>query len=102
MWRRGDLQRDELIEKFTIEAVGKSAGVFNPEKLLWLNAHYIKTGDRERLAGLLLPFLAERGVDPATGGPICRLWSKPCRRRSKTMLEMADGALFYYAYESGL
>jgi glutamyl-tRNA synthetase len=40
----------ELIDKFAIEDVGKSAGVFNPDKLLWLNAHYIKNGDPDRLA----------------------------------------------------
>jgi glutamyl-tRNA synthetase len=71
-WSHGDdeiFSREELIEKFTVEAIGKSAGVFNPDKLLWLNAHYIKTGDPSRLAELLLPFLRERGVDPADGGP---------------------------------
>src|SRR5512137_2732890 len=64
-WSHGDeeiFSREELVEKFTIEAVGKSAGVFNPDKLLWLNHHYIKEGDPARLAALLLPFLAERGV----------------------------------------
>ena len=98
-WSCGDeeiFSREELIEKFTIEAVGKSAGVFNPDKLLWLNAHYIKTGDRERLAGLLLPFLAERGVDPLAGGPDLPAVVKTLQERAKTMLEMADGAVFYY------
>jgi len=98
-WSCGDeeiFSREELIEKFTIEAVGKSAGVFNPDKLLWLNAHYIKTGDLDRLAGLLLPFLAERGVDPAAGGPKLSAVVKTLQERAKTMLEMADGAVFYY------
>jgi glutamyl-tRNA synthetase len=101
-WSCGDeeiFSREELIEKFSIEAVGKSAGVFNPDKLLWLNAHYIKNGDPERLAGLLLPFLAERGVDPATGGPVLQAVVKTLQERAKTMLEMADGAVFYYTPE---
>lgn len=98
-WSHGDeeiFSREELIEKFTIEAVGKSAGVFNPDKLLWLNAHYIKSGDAERLATLLLPFLAERGVNPADGGPNLAAVVKTLQERAKTMLEMADGAVFYY------
>jgi len=98
-WSFGDeeiFSREELIEKFSIEAVGKSAGVFNPEKLLWLNAHYIKTGDPERLANLLLPFLDERGVATVAGGPSLPAVVKTLQERSKTMLEMADGALFYY------
>jgi glutamyl-tRNA synthetase len=101
-WSCGDeeiFSREELIEKFSIEAVGKSAGVFNPEKLLWLNAHYIKTGDPDRLAELLLPFLKERGVVPSTDGPSLSVVVKTLQERSKTMLEMADGALFYYAAE---
>ncbi len=97
-WSHGDeeiFSREELIEKFTIEAVGRSAGVFNPDKLLWLNAHYIKAGDPARLAELLLPFLAERGVDPASGpDPVAVV--RTLQERSRTMLEMADGAIFYY------
>jgi glutamyl-tRNA synthetase len=100
-WSHGDdeiFSRDELIDKFAIEAVGKSAGVFNPDKLLWLNAHYIKNGDPERLASLLIPFLQERGVDPANG-PVLSAVVKTLQERARTMLEMADGALFYYQSE---
>ena len=45
-WSHGDQEfftRDELIEKFTLENVGRSPGVFDPEKLLALNADHIKT-----------------------------------------------------------
>lgn len=97
-WSHGDeeiFSRDDLIEKFTIEAVGKSAGVFNPDKLLWLNAHYIKTGDPARLAALLVPFLIERGVDPAQGPDLAEV-VKTLQERARTMIELADGALFYY------
>jgi len=101
-WSHGDdeiFSREELLEKFTVEAIGKSAGVFNPDKLLWLNAHYIKTGDPSRLAELLLPFLRERGVDPADGGPDLALAISTLQERAHTMLELADGALFYYRSE---
>ncbi|GAM09996.1 glutamate--tRNA ligase [Geobacter sp. OR-1] len=97
-WSFGDeeiFSREDLIEKFSIEAVGKSAGVFNPDKLLWLNAHYIKNGDPERLAGLLVPFLNERGVDP-DAGPSLPAVVKTLQERARTMIEMADGALFYF------
>lgn len=100
-WSHGDQEifsKEELIEKFSIEAVGKSAGVFNPDKLLWLNHHYIKESDPERLAELLVPFLAERGVDTAAG-PSLPLVVKTLQERSRTLVEMADGALFYYQGE---
>ncbi|GFO57805.1 glutamate--tRNA ligase [Geomonas silvestris] len=97
-WSHGDdeiFSIDELIEKFSIENVGRSPSVFNTEKLLWLNAHYIKTGDPVRLAELVTPFLKERGVDPA-GGPDLVPVVKTLQERAKTMLELADGAVFYY------
>jgi glutamyl-tRNA synthetase len=97
-WSYGDeeiFSLNDLIQKFSIENVGRSAGVFNTEKLLWLNAHYIKTGDPVRLAGLVTPFLKERGVDP-TNGPDLVAVVKTLQERAKTMLELADGAVFYY------
>src|SRR3990172_1344364 len=65
-WSHGDQEifsMEELIEKFSLDSVGKSSGVFNPEKLLWLNQHYIKNSGPEELAPLLLPFWKELGVD---------------------------------------
>jgi glutamyl-tRNA synthetase len=97
-WSYGDeeiFSLEDLIQKFSIESVGRSAGVFNTEKLLWLNAHYIKHGDPVRLAGLLTPFLKERGVDPEVGPDLVAA-VRTLQERSKTMLEMADSAVFYY------
>jgi len=97
-WSYGDeeiFSLEDLIQKFSIESVGRSAGVFNTEKLLWLNAHYIKHGDPVRLAGLLTPFLKERGVDPEVGPDLVAA-VRTLQERAKTMLEMADGAVFYY------
>ncbi len=97
-WSHGDQEifsREELLEKFSLEDVGRSAGVFNPEKLLWLNAHYIRTGDPERLAGLIIPFLTQRGIDPAKGPDLVAV-VKTLQDRSRTLIEMADGAIFYY------
>jgi glutamyl-tRNA synthetase len=98
-WSHGDdeiFSREEMIAKFDIGGVGRSASVFNTDKLLWLNAHYIKNGDPQRLAELLVPFLKERGVDPTAGGPLLAEVVKTLQERARTMLEMADGAIFYY------
>lgn len=97
-WSYGDeeiFSMDDLIEKFTLENVGKSAGVFNPEKLLWLNAHYIKTGDPERLAGLLKEFLDAKNIDISSGPDLVEV-VKSLLERANTLVEMADGAAFYY------
>lgn len=100
-WSFGDQEifsMAELIEKFSLENVGRSAGVFNPEKLLWLNAHYIKNGDPGRLGRLLTEYLAERG-GAAAGGPDPAAVVKTLQERCKTMVEMAEQAAFYYLPE---
>ncbi len=97
-WSNGDeeiFSRDEMIQKFDIHNVGRSASVFNTEKLLWLNAHYIKTGDPERLADLLLPHLSAREVT-TLGGPDLMAVVKTLQERAQTLEEMAERAVFYY------
>ncbi|MCS7254677.1 MAG: glutamate--tRNA ligase [Armatimonadota bacterium] len=49
--------RDELIERFDITQVKPSGAIFNPEKLLWMNAHYIRQCDLDRLTKLCIPYL---------------------------------------------
>lgn len=98
-WSHGDdeiFSREEMIQKFDISSIGRSPSVFNMDKLLWLNAHYIKTGDPERLAGLMLPILAERGIIPGPGAPKLSAVIRTLQERSRTLLEMADAAIFYY------
>lgn len=52
---------DELARRFSIEAVGHSAGVFDPEKLAWINRHYLKTADPARVARESLQYFQARG-----------------------------------------
>lgn len=90
----------ELIEKFSIDQVGASAAVFNPEKLIWLNAHYIKTGDPTRLSQLLLPHLERLGV-PAGRIDMPRLEQivVALRERTRTLKEMAESAVYFFTDE---
>jgi glutamyl-tRNA synthetase len=97
-WSSGDeeiFSLEEMIEKFDIGNVGRSASVFNTEKLNWVNAHYIKNGDPERLADLLLPHLSKREVT-TLGGPNLMLVVKTLQQRSQTLEDMAERAVFYY------
>ena len=100
-WSYGDQEifsKNELIEKFSLENVGKSAGIFNPDKLLWLNGHYIKQETDENLAGLLIPFLEKRGVKADEKQYLINI-VKGFKERCKTLDEMADAALFYFKDE---
>lgn len=55
------MSMDELIKKFSLERVSKSGGVFDVNKLNWVNSHYIKEKSIEELAELCLPYLIEAG-----------------------------------------
>ncbi len=98
-WSYGDQEfftKDELIEKFTLENIGRSAGVFDTDKLLALNAEHIRKTDPVLIAPHLVPFLNERGCN-ATEDAFTRAAIQTLSPRSKTLVEMADGAVFYYA-----
>jgi nondiscriminating glutamyl-tRNA synthetase len=64
-WSPGDgeelLPIQELATRFRLENVGHSAGVFDVEKLAWVNRHYLKLADPERLARLSVPFFQREG-----------------------------------------
>ena len=49
--------REDLIKKFSLDTVTKSSAIFNMEKLLWLNGHYIKTAIPERIIDMCEPLL---------------------------------------------
>ena len=53
---------DEMIESFSFDRVSKSGGVFDVDKLNWVNAHYIKEGDIDRLTKLCIPYLIKANM----------------------------------------
>jgi glutamyl-tRNA synthetase len=100
-WSHGDQEiftMAELVEHFDLDGVGRSAGVFNAEKLLWLNAHYIKESPKERLASLLRPFLEAKGFDAGDTAKVETL-ADVFRARCKLLSEFADKAAPYYVRE---
>jgi len=100
-WSHGDQEIfsvDELIQAFELEAVGKSAAIFNPGKLLWLNQHYIKESSANRLAGEMTPFLEKMGIS-SPDREFVALVVGDLRARSKTLVEMATASVFYFQEE---
>jgi glutamyl-tRNA synthetase len=100
-WAYGDQEifsRKELIEKFSLENVGRAASVFNPEKLLWLNSQYIINSSTERLAELVIPFLIREGIIKE-GQELDRVnllkAIDTLKVRSKTLVELARSLRYY-------
>jgi len=104
-WSFGDQEiftREELIEHFSFDNVGKSSAVFNPEKLLWLNSQYIMRSNERDLAEQVIPFLIKEGIIGA-GSEIDIEWlSKAVRtlkERAKTLIDLARMLRYYIAQE---
>ena len=100
-WSFGDQEvfsREELIKHFGMEHIGKSAAVFNPEKLLWLNGEYMRKTPIGELSGMVKPFIVEKGILADFEG-IDRQWFEKAVaslvERSKTLLQLAEGMRFY-------
>jgi glutamyl-tRNA synthetase len=100
-WSRGDQEfftRQELLEVFNLEAIGRAAGVFDPEKLLALNADHIKAMPPQQLIAALTPFMRNHGIEIAPDSRTEKA-ALSLAARSKTLREMAEQALFYFQEE---
>jgi glutamyl-tRNA synthetase len=97
-WSHGDQEiftHTELIEKFSLEHVGSSAGVFNPEKLEWVNAQHLKAVAPAELATLVKPFISARGWPlPGDDAWLARA-AATLQERAKTLVDLVDQAAFY-------
>ena len=101
-WSHGDaeiISTQEAIQWFDLDHVGKSPARFDFVKLANLNGHYIREADNARLVALIQPFLQEKygltldvdQIDLLTKG------MTGLKQRAKTIVELADNAVFYVA-----
>ena len=101
-WSHGDQEifsREEMVQHFSFDSVHTSAAVFDPDKLSWLNEHYIKTTPPEDLARHLEPFLIRSGILEEGHGLDFAEISKvipALNQRAKTLVEMAEKSAFYF------
>lgn len=97
-WSHGDeeiFSMQQFIEWFDLSHISKSAAQFDPEKLRWLNQHYIKLADNARLVGLVHKHLTERGVS-VSDTPQLEAVIALYKERVATLLELADEAETFY------
>jgi glutamyl-tRNA synthetase len=104
-WSYGDQEifsREELIEKFTLENVGKSAGVFNPEKFLWVNFHYLKSRPGAQLADEIVPYIKAKGYPVPQDKQWLQRMIATLQERAKTLTELVDAAHYYLSDDISL
>jgi glutamyl-tRNA synthetase len=97
-WSHGDQEIfsvDEMVALFDLKDVNVSASTFNPEKLLWLNHHYIMNSDPEYVALHLQWHMMDQGIDLSNGPELIEI-VKAQRERSKTLVEMASSSHYFY------
>jgi glutamyl-tRNA synthetase len=95
-WSHGDQEmfsREELIKYFDLDSVGKSAAVFDQDKLLKMNARYMQSADAKRLLELTKPILAQRGKEVGPDKEATLLKAIPeLTPRTPTLNDLADWA----------
>ena len=97
-WSHGDdeiFSMQQFCEWFDLDHITPSAAQFNTEKLNWLNAHYIKQADNDRLAALVRPRLEARGV-VVTDTPSLPAIIGLYKERVSNLNELADAAEVFY------
>jgi glutamyl-tRNA synthetase len=96
-WSHGDdeiFSREQFLEWFNLDHLGRSAAQFDETKLRWVNAQHLKAMSDEALAPLVAPLLEKRGITADARLPrICGLFKDRC----DTLVVLADWAAKFYA-----
>jgi len=99
-WSHGDQEifsHAELIDAFSLDALGSAAGVFNPEKLEWVNFQHLKQLPPASVAALLKPFIAARGWSLGGDDAWLARAAATLQERAKTLVELLDMGAYYFA-----
>jgi glutamyl-tRNA synthetase len=98
-WSYGDQEfftREDLIAKFTLDRIGKAAGIFDPDKLTALNADHIQHATPAALYAPLEPHLRRLGLESTPGAWMNQV-IETLMPRSKTLADMAAASRFYFS-----
>jgi len=98
-WSHGDQEifsLQELIQAFDLKDVGQTAGVFNPEKMSWVNHEWLKKRPDDELARLALPYFQKEGL-PAVDDQKLRHVCAVARERAATFVDYVKQFRYFYA-----
>lgn len=100
-WAHGDdeiISTDQAIQWFDIDHIGKSPARFDQAKLISLNSFYLRQAHNQRLLQDIEPLLKQKcfeNDDLKQGLNSIEKGMNSLKERSKTLIELADNALFY-------
>ncbi|MGH8284119.1 MAG: glutamate--tRNA ligase [Gammaproteobacteria bacterium] len=97
-WSHGDQEifsREEIIAFFDIADVNQSSSAINPDKLLWLNQHYIKNANPQKLIAELGWHLSRIGISATDESRLAAV-VRAQAERAKTLKEMAEVSRFFF------
>ena len=97
-WSMGDREVfsvAEMIAEFDIAAVNKSSASINPQKLRWLNQHYLKHADDASLAEALAAMFKKMAVATEQGPALTELVAVQ-KQRTETLKDMAEQSVCFY------
>ena len=105
-WAKGDheiISREQAIEWFDLKGIGHSPSRFDIVKLTNLNGIYLRKADDERLVKDLVEIYASRGITLSDNDKNILLRGMDgLKQRAKTLVELADNALFYFKAPSNV
>ncbi|MBI2856992.1 MAG: glutamate--tRNA ligase [Chloroflexi bacterium] len=94
--------REELVQHFSLERIGKTAAIFDLEKLEWMNGLYVRKLSTERFAALAMPFLERilpKEAPPSPTEDYVLKLAPLVQERAKKLSECADLADFFFVEE---
>jgi len=99
-WSHGDdeiFSREQFLQWFNLDHLGRSAAQFDEAKLRWVNAQHLKALGDDALAAIVAPLLEKRGVNAAVVADgrlprLCALFKDRC----DTTVALADWAMVFY------
>lgn len=97
-WSHGDdeiFSMEQMCSWFDLTHLSGSAAQFNPEKLAWINNHYIKAADNQRLADLIRPQMEKDGA-MFTNAPALPAVIALLKERTNTTVELGQAAMLFY------
>ncbi len=98
-WSHGDQEiftREQLIAAFDLEHVGKSPGVWDPDKLAWVNAQHLAAMPTEEIAALVAPMIEAAGHPPQAVDALLSKRIDTLRGRARRLDEFVSAGAFYW------